>query len=138
MAAVPVFGQRVGVTAAAVQVLSHGPDVAGRDGRYALKLVATRPGVGARHHLPAGAIPVLNQRLVDIAALAAIVSHGPDVGGRDGRYAEKPVGTRPGGVGARHDLPAGAVPVLNQRPTDIAAIATRDSHGPNGRGRDDR
>ena len=119
-----MLDQRLEGTAAVVIIDSHGPDVRGRDGCYAVKLVVNRPRVRAGDGLPGGAIPALDQRLEGTAAVS-IVSHGPDVASRDGCHTIKVVATRPG-AGTGDDLPGGAVPVLDQRLEGTKIV----SHGP--------
>src|SRR6266550_4487465 len=67
--------QRVGVMlVVVVAVFSHRPDIADRD-RHAGKDVVLQADVGACHHTPGYAIPVLDQ------ATPAVGSHSPDIAG---------------------------------------------------------
>ena len=105
--AVPVFNQGPGCTDV-VEVVSHRPDVIGRDRRRPGKEVAKRVDIGAGNGFPAHAVPVFNQGPGDGDALAIeVVSHCPGIMSRDRCYAGKKVATR-AGVGAGDDLPGAA------------------------------
>src|SRR5207302_9138271 len=66
-----------------VDLVSCRPDIVGRNGCHSQQVVAYRPCPGAQalDHAPAGAVPVLGQRLEVGNGRIQGVSHGPDVAG---------------------------------------------------------
>src|SRR5439155_3447401 len=73
--------------------------------------------VRALDNAPRRAVPMLDQRLYRVV----VVSHGPNVAGRDGGHCEEDVNTGSYNVRALDDLPTGTVPVFDQRLGDQAA-----------------
>ena len=90
--AIPVLDQCL-LETATVYIPSHRPDVVERDRYNIANTVVTRPDIGAGDNLPTRAIPVLDQRLIETATVM-VVSHRPDVVGRDGYNIAKDVVTR--------------------------------------------
>src|SRR5439155_16235928 len=99
----------------AVLEVTHGPDIAGRDGGDSIEDVAADT-VRTRNDPPRVAVPVLGERTGIIE-----LSHGPDIAGRDGGDSKQEVAAC-AAVRTGHDAPAGAVPVLDQRPREILGI----------------
>src|SRR5262249_49605700 len=88
------------------------------------------PNIGAVDHTPAGAVPLLDQRLG-----IPVFSHGPDVRRRHDGHAVRTAAPRPA-IGARGYVRAGAGPVLDQRLLN-ASGGGGGSHSPDVGGRDD-
>ncbi len=111
--AVPLLDQRP-VVPAAVDEVSHRPDVAGTwDPHHTGKRVVARPNVGAGHDAPTGAIPLLSQGLPESRAAVDELPHRPDGAFRDRRHTEEEV--RSGDIGAGDNAPTRAVPLLSER-----------------------
>src|SRR5713226_262535 len=101
--------------------LPHSPGLAGAlVCRSCLKEVVVRTGVGAGDHAPTGAVPLFDEGLRGVAGGVEECSHGPDVGGGDDGHPPEIIGSPRARAG--DDAPAGAVPVLDQRPRDILGI----------------
>src|SRR5262249_37126152 len=73
--AVPVLDQSL-VRGLRAELLAHGPDVVGRDGVHTVEVVIGGAWVGGGYHRPAGAVPVLGQRL-EPAVAALLVADQP-------------------------------------------------------------
>src|SRR5438270_11479685 len=94
-------------------VITHSPDLVGRNGCCPAERVVVGAGVGALNYIPIATVPVLYQRLRGGTAEVVIVAHSPNISGRCGRY---PIElTFRAGVGAWHNAPTAPVPVLYQR-----------------------
>src|SRR5215471_12008462 len=106
------LGERLQVLAGVAEV-PHGPGLArGLVRRGGVEDVEDGAGAGAGDHAPAGAVPLLDQRLIDKVAGGGEPDR-PDVGaGDDGGSFQPVVGA---GARAGYHAPAGAVPVLDER-----------------------
>ena len=102
-------------TKAAAAVIANGPRFirAWNLGHGIEVIITPRSSIGTRDNTPLAAIPVLNERLLDVIAGEG-VPNGPDVGRRD-RY--HPIQVVDSGVGVRtgNDCPVRPIPVLTER-----------------------
>src|SRR5437899_2436017 len=84
-------------------------------------MAATRTTVGVGYKTPTAPVPALCQRLIRATTAVTIVTHGPHIVCRYSRCPREIVVARTG-VGAGHDAPPAAIPVLHQRLVRAAAV----------------
>ncbi len=119
--AAPAFDQCLDGATASALVLPYRPEVVGSESGYSTQAVLSGPLVGTGDHLPAGAVPVFDQRLAGaVTAAVRRSSHDPEIAGIYGSYTEKVV-IGPN-VGTGDNLPAGAVPMFDQRGCATAVL----------------
>src|SRR5438477_231549 len=87
-----------------VAVITHGPGIVSRYGRYPVECVVACARVRAGNYAPIAAIPVRYKCLIMAGVAIIVTTHGPHIVGRYGRYSAE-AAVWGAGVGAGHNAP---------------------------------